>query len=216
MNLFEVLSTHEDRAEVYSRIYGVVTGVVTNNQDPDGQGRVKIKFPWLIEQDESYWARLASPMAGPDRGMVFIPEVDDEVLVAFDHGDVRCPYILGAFWNGVDTPPTEKNGDDANNLRIIKTRSSHKLIFDDTDGSEKIEIIDSTGNNKITIDSSENKITLEVAGDIELKATDGNIVLDANEIELNATAGIKIEAGSSLDIEASATMNVKGQTVNIN
>ena len=216
MNLLEVLSSQTDREEVHSRIYGVVVGVVTNNQDPDSLGRVKVKFPWLIEQDESYWARIASPMAGTDRGMVFIPEVDDEVLVAFDHGDVRCPYVIGALWNGKDELPKEKEGDDENNLRIIKSRSNHLIILDDTDGSEKIEIIDKTEKNKITIDSGENKMTLEVKGSIELKAPSGKITLNANSVEIKSSAETKIEAGSEMNVEASATMTVKGATVNIN
>jgi uncharacterized protein involved in type VI secretion and phage assembly len=142
MNLLEVLSSKEVREEACSRIYGVVVGVVTNNQDPDNLGKVKVKFPWLVENDESTWARVASPMAGANRGIIFIPEVDDEVLVAFDHGDVRAPYILGAVWNGTDKPPQEKGNDDKNNLRIIKSRSNHMIILDDTSGSEKIQIID--------------------------------------------------------------------------
>ena len=86
------------------RILGVVTGVVTNNKDPDKLGRVKVRFPWLSDTDESWWARVASPMAGKDRGVFFLPEVDDEVLVAFEHGDPRFPYVIGALWNG-STPP---------------------------------------------------------------------------------------------------------------
>lgn len=216
MNLLEVLSSQTDREEVHSRIYGVVVGVVTNNQDPDGLGRVKVKFPWLVKDDESYWARIASPMAGPDRGIVFIPEVDDEVLVAFDHGDVRCPYVIGALWNGEDELPKEKEGDDENNLRIIKSRSNHLIILDDTDGSEKIEIVDKTEKNKITINSTENKMTLEVEGDIELKAPSGRITLDAKSVEITSSTETKIQAGSSMNVEASATMTVKGATVNIN
>ena len=76
------------------RLYGVVVGIVTNNQDPDGMGRVKVRFPWLSATEESWWARIAVPMAGKDRGAYFLPEVDDEVLVAFEHGEVRSPYLL--------------------------------------------------------------------------------------------------------------------------
>ncbi|MCP4368479.1 MAG: phage tail protein [Deltaproteobacteria bacterium] len=146
MNLLEVLSSREDWEAESSRVYGVVIGIVTNNQDQDGLGKIKVKFPWLKEDDESYWARLASPMAGKNRGVVFIPEVDDEVLVAFDHGDIRQPYIIGALWNGEDKPPEEKGGDGENNLRIIKSRSGHQVILDDTPGSEKVQVIDKNGN----------------------------------------------------------------------
>ena len=85
MNLFDVLTDERDDAS--SRVSGVVVGVVTNNQDPEGMGRVKVKFPWLSDEDESNWARVAAPMAGKERGFYFLPEVEDEVLVAFEHGD---------------------------------------------------------------------------------------------------------------------------------
>ncbi len=82
-----------------SRINGVVIGIVTNNNDPQGMGRVRVRFPWRGDDDESYWARVATMMAGKDRGTFFLPEVDDEVLVAFDHGDINHPYVIGALWN---------------------------------------------------------------------------------------------------------------------
>src|SRR3972149_536693 len=86
-------------------ISGVVPGIVTNNQDPDGLGRVKIKFPWLSDDNETDWVRIATLMAGGQRGGFFLPEVGDEVLVAFEHGDINHPYVIGALWNGVDKPP---------------------------------------------------------------------------------------------------------------
>ena len=89
---------------------GVVIGLVTNNQDPDGQGRVKVKFPWLSDDQESNWARLAMPMAGKNRGLFLLPEVGDEVLVMFEQGDVNHPYVIGAVWNGADTPPLGRQG----------------------------------------------------------------------------------------------------------
>src|SRR5215510_12918555 len=87
------------------RVYGVVIGTVTDNKDPGGLGRVKLRFPWLVEDDESDWAPLATLMAGNQRGSFFLPEVDDEVLVAFFHGDPRYPFVLGSLWNGQDKPP---------------------------------------------------------------------------------------------------------------
>ena len=135
MNLFETLFDQSRLEERATRIDGVVVGLVTNNQDPDGQGRVKVKFPWLSDQDESHWARLAAPMAGQDRGAYFLPEVDDEVLLAFEHGDARFPYILGALWNGKDAPPA-RNDDGKNNLRVIKSRSGHVIKLNDESGRE--------------------------------------------------------------------------------
>lgn len=216
MNLLEVLTSTQDRDEPRGRSYGVVVGVVSNNQDPDGMGRVKVSFPWLAKTGESNWARVASPMAGSDKGISFVPDVDDEVLVAFEHGDPRSPYVLGALWNGVDKPPAEKSGDNDNNRRVIKSRSKHCIVLDDTPGSEKIEIIDKTGHNKIIIDSSANKLTLQVDGDIELKATKGKILLEAQSVEITSAAQTKIAANASMEIKASQTLTVKGATVNLN
>lgn len=213
MNLYDLLLGSEDaRAQ---RITGVVVGVVTNNQDPDGLGRVKVKFPWLSDEDESQWARLAVPMAGKDRGAYFLPEVDDEVLVVFEHGDVRFPYVVGALWNGQDTPPA-KNDDGKNNLRLIKSRSGHVIKLNDEDGKETIEIIDKSEKNSIIVDTANNTITITTDKDITLSAPKGTIKLDAQKIDIKSSADTKLEAGAGMDVKASATMNVKGATVNIN
>jgi len=100
---------------------GVAVAVVTQNKDPEGQCRVKVSYPWYDPPRESYWARLATPMAGGGRGIVTIPEVGDEVLVAFEREDLRFPYVLGSVWNGKDTPP-ETNADGKNNKRLIGRR----------------------------------------------------------------------------------------------
>jgi uncharacterized protein involved in type VI secretion and phage assembly len=215
MNLLDLLPNEMTYEARTGKIYGVVIGIVTNNQDPEKLGRVKVRFPWLIANDESQWARVATLMAGKGRGSFFLPEVDDEVLVAFDHGDVRFPYVLGALWNGVDTPPYD-NADGANNLRAIKSRSSHQIILDDTSRSAKIQIIDATGKNAITIDSTANTMTLQVEGNIVLQAAKGKIVLDAQSVEITSTQATKVEAGSTLEVSARQQVTVKGQTVHIN
>jgi uncharacterized protein involved in type VI secretion and phage assembly len=215
MNLLELIVDREEEMARLGRVTGVVIGVVTNNQDEEGMGRVKVRFPWLGEADESHWARIATPMAGKERGVYFLPEVDDEVLVAFEHGDVRFPYVLGALWNGVDKPPAD-NGDGKNNLRLIKSRSGHTIKLNDEDGKETIEIIDKSEKNSIVIDTTKNSITITSEKDITLTATKGTIKLDAQKIEIKSSADSKIEAGAGMDVKASATMNVKGATVNIN
>lgn len=136
------------------RIFGVVVGVVTNLDDPDSLGRVKVSYPWLSDDAESPWARVMTPMAGGDRGMVFRPEVGDEVLVLFEHGDTRFPYVVGSVWNGTDQPPQNRGSDADNDIRLIRSRSGHEIVFDDTSGSEKIVITDSSGNHKIELSSS--------------------------------------------------------------
>jgi uncharacterized protein involved in type VI secretion and phage assembly len=213
MRLLDLLT--DRTAASPDRIYGVVVGVVTNNQDPDKLGRVKVRFPWLGDNDESFWARLATPMAGKDRGVYFLPEVDDEVLVVFEHGDLRFPYILGGLWGGKDKPPID-NSDGKNNLRLIRSRSGHTIRLNDTDGQETIEIIDKTQNNKITIDTAKNTISIVADKDITLSAPQGKITLEAKELELKSSASTKIESKAGIDIRANSTIDIKGTTINLN
>ncbi|HEY7546663.1 MAG TPA: phage baseplate assembly protein V [Blastocatellia bacterium] len=213
MNIYDLISDIAE--EKVGHITGVAVGVVTNNQDPDGLGRVKVRFPWLSDADESQWARIAAPMAGKDRGVYFLPEVDDEVLVAFEHGDPRFPCVIGALWNGKDAPP-ETNSDGKNNVRVIKSRSGHVIRLNDEDGKEMIEIIDKSEKNSIVFDTAKNTITITTDKDITLAAPQGTIKLDAQKIEIKSSADAKIEAGAGMDVKASAQMTIKGATVNIN
>jgi len=197
------------------RIYGVVVGIVTDNKDPDSHARVKVKFPWLPNDTESNWARLVTPMAGKDRGLFLLPEVDDEVLVAFEHGDLRQPLVLGALWNGKDTPP-ETNSDGKNNKRELISRSGMKILLDDTSGSEKIQISDKDGNEQIVVDVANKKIALTSGGDIEIKAEQGKVSVKAQTLELESSGQASLKATGTLDVQGS-TVNVKGQPmVNIN
>ena len=199
-----------------SKLLGVVVALVVDNKDPEERGRIKVKFPWMGEKAGTAWARLATLMSGNNRGIVFYPEVDDEVLVAFEQGNVNYPYIIGALWNGEDKPP-EKNSDGENNIKMIKTRSGHMIKINDKGGEEKIEIIDKTEGNKITIDSANNKISIVSGGDIELSASKGKITIKAKEIEIKSSTSAKVEASAGMDLKASSgTMNIKGSMVNIN
>ncbi len=215
MNLFEMLIDSQGQQAIASHIYGVVIGVVTNNKDPDNLGRVKVKFPWLSDTDESYWARIATPMAGKQRGIYFLPEVEDEVLVVFEQGDVRFPYIIGGLWNGKDTPPeTNKNG--KNDIRLIKSRSGHVIRLNDEKGKETIEIIDKNNNNSIKFDTATNTISITSAKDITLSAPKGMIKLNAQKIDLQSSTNTNINAKTGMDIKANATMNIKGAMINLN
>jgi len=197
------------------RYYGVVVGIVTNNQDPDGMHRVKVRFPWLNQDDESNWARVATVMAGNGRGAYFLPEVDDEVLVAFEHGSVEQPFVIGALWNGKDVAH-ESNADGNNDNRSIKSRSGHVVRLCDKAGQETIEIIDKTGNNRIVIHASDNSIAIEAQGDISLSSQTGKVSISAVNIEMTSQAGVSIKAGTTLDATATATMDLKGALINLN
>jgi len=154
-------------------------------------------------------------MAGGNRGTYFLPELNDEVLVAFEHGDVRFPYVVGSLWNGKDPAPAD-NSDGKNNVRLIKSRSGHLIKLNDEDGKETVEIIDANGKNSIVIDTANNTITITAGKDIVLAAAKGSIKLTAQKIEIQSTADAKIGAGAGMDVTAGAVMNVKGSIVNIN
>lgn len=220
-----------------SRILGVVVGIVVNNKDPEKLGRIKVKIPRLSDDEESNWARIVSFMAGKERGAFFLPEIDDEVLVAFEYGDINMPYIIGSLWNGVDKPP-EDNSNGENNIRIIKSRSGHVIKLDDKDGNEKIEIIDKTGKNMIVVDSKENVISITSDKDIKLSAPNGKISLAAKEIQTTSSDStkidamelktkssaftsieafeIKVAADTTAKIEAKVKMDIKGALVDVN
>lgn len=223
MSMFEGLNIFETVQETKEkRMYGVTVGIVTNNQDPDKLGRVKVKLPIRKpnsgNETETDWAMVAMPMAGKQRGMFFLPEVDDEVLVAFLDGDINCPYIIGSLWNAKDTPP-ETNADGKNNIRKIKSRSGHEIILNDEDGKEKIEIRtksgdyilledtkkiemkDKSGNNSVTIDSSANSVAIKGKNAVTIKS-DTKVEIDGggNKITIDSS-GIKIESKSQIKIK---------------
>lgn len=212
------LINQPDKAESGS-VEGVANAIVTNNQDPNNWGRVKVKYIWREGQPESDWARIVALAGGKDRGTLWRPEVDDEVLVAFEKGDIDHPYILGGLWNGTDLPP-EDNADGENNTKMFRTRSGHQLKFfekqgqesieiktqgghvfvmDDSAASTRIEIKDSSGSNKLTIDTTGNSITIESGLSLKIKSQ-----------------SIDIEAGASLSLKASGTLTLQGALVKIN
>ena len=217
-SILDILGAGRDETIATSRIYGAVVGIVTNNDDPEKSGRVKVKFPWLALDHESHWARLARLDAGKDRGTWWVPEVDDEVLCMFEHGDVNFPYVIGTLWNGKDTPPKTfkgqgQNAEKKNDMRFIKSRSGHLLVFDDTSGNEKIEIIDKKNERSIEIDVSGRKIIItNKTGDIEVKAPTGKILLEGKQIELKSTTDTQITAGTTMDAKSTAPMTIKSNS----
>ncbi len=196
------------------RIYGVVIGVVSDRNP--GLGRVKFRLPWLSDQYVSDWARVVSPMAGKDRGLYMLPEIDDEVLVAFEHGCVEFPYVLGSLWNGQDKPPA---GDDDGKKRILKSSSGHLVRLDDTEGKEKIEIVDAKGKQSIVFDTAASTLTITADQDVVIESKSGLLKLSGNKgIEIMAPEGAgKLEAGQGLDLKsAGGQVNVKGPMINLN
>jgi hypothetical protein len=223
------------------RINGVVIGQVTNNVDPLQLGRVKVKLPFLglTPPIDSNWCRIASPWAGGKiSGFLAIPEINDEVLVAFEHGDPNFPYIVGQLWNMLDRPPSL--GVVAGGLvtkRIIKSRSGHVITLSDMPGKEGISIVDKTFMNKIEIDSIKNALSISTLGDVTIDCLNFKVnskammVLEGAKVDVKAKALLNIESngiakiksatmlkldGAAIDIKANTMLKLGGLTVNIN
>ncbi len=211
-----------------AEVTGVVIGIVTDAEDKDQLGRVKVKFPWLPKNEGadivSNWARVAAPMAGKDRGFMFTPAVQDEVLVAFEHGDPNSPYILGGLWNSKQGPPLAKadaTKEGKTQQHMIKTQAGHVLIFDDKSGEEKITIRDKSTKNEIIIDTKEKTIFINSDKDIKLTAkgkimfnAEQDILFEGNNFKVKAKADTVIEAANA-KIKANANIELKGAKVDV-
>lgn len=180
------------------RWYGVYPALVNDIKDPDGLGRVKVTLPWSPDTGGgSYeaWARLATLMGGNNRGSWFIPDVNDEVLVVFEGGDPRRPYVVGGLWNGQDNPPQSMDGAGNNYLKVIRSRNGVKITLDDTDGRETL-ILETPGGQKVTLQDG--------PGSVEIVDSNGNSVkMEASGITVDASAKVTINASM---VEVSASM----------
>jgi uncharacterized protein involved in type VI secretion and phage assembly len=194
-------------------IRGVSVGVVAQNQDPEGLGRVKIQFPWRENPDESHWARLAVPMAGKDRGTWFLPEVGDEVLVACDTERIEHPYVLGSLWNGKEPPP-EKNSDGKNDIRKIRSRSGHEIIFDD--GAQGRIDIHLSDKKRVRMDPDGILISDDSGNEIEIKSLPGTIAIKSKTKISIQSKVIEIKADASMTLQATGTLTIQGALVKIN
>jgi len=200
-----------------NKIMGVVIGLVTDLQDPKKLGRVKVRFPWAIgdsnpQATEGAWARMAIIGGGKDRGIYFSPEVDDEVLISFEHGDINRPFIVGALWNKKDPVPKGKfvsSNMKTIDRRIIRSRSGHTIILDDTAGEEKISIIDKTKKNSIEIDSKANTMKIVSAGDLMIDTGGKFIVNSKQDIVMNSKAKADISATSQLNLQGKTAAAIK-------
>lgn len=195
-------------------VHGAAIAIVTQNKDPDKLCRVKVRFPWHDKPRESYWARLATPMAGKDRGLVLIPEVSDEVVCIFERDKIEFPVVVGSLYNGPDGPPYD-NADGNNEQRLFKSRSGHTLLFKDTSSGGVVEARHKSGKhmqmdddgmvfeddkgNKVKIDSNGGSINVEATGQLTVKA-----------------ATITLQSSGTMEIKAGGTLTIRGSLVNIN
>jgi uncharacterized protein involved in type VI secretion and phage assembly len=182
------------------RWYGVFPALVIDNQDPDGQGRVKVSLPWSPDTGSAayaVWARIATMMGGNNRGSWFIPDLNDEVLVAFEGGDPRRPYMLGGLWNGSDAPPQSMDGN--NTKKVIRSRNGVKITLDDTDGSETM-ILETPAGQKVTLTDS--------PASVEVDDSNGNTLrMDASGVTVTSSAQVVINASTAEISAGSLTVN---------
>ncbi|MEQ9358470.1 VgrG-related protein [Coleofasciculus chthonoplastes] len=218
----------------------LLVGIVTDNNDPNSWGRVRVKFPTLTEEHASYWARVVAPGAGSSRGLDCLPEINDEVLVAFEHGDIHHPYVIGGVWNGKDKPPepvTNSVMDGKVRLRTLKTRTGHTLQFveEDKGSSKKGVYLDTVyghhlylndtdkfieaktkNGHQVRLDDQNKKIIIKTQGGhtCEMKDQGGNITLESTRtINIEAPQNITLKVGGST-IEISTTSIILKQGVN--
>jgi uncharacterized protein involved in type VI secretion and phage assembly len=198
---------------------GLVIGIVTNSQDPESFGRVRVKYPALGDDIEGNWARIALPGAGKEAGMAFVPMVGDEVVVGFEQGDTRRPVVLGFLHNSVDPPHREMAGESGGGSLVIYGRKDAEINL------EKQFVIDAKDTMRITIergDEGPGEYKLEARDQIEVKAGTKILIDGTGEVTIKSSAGITVDAsgplklsGATVDISASGPVNVKGSLINL-
>jgi uncharacterized protein involved in type VI secretion and phage assembly len=238
-SIVDMLGASHGRIEPFGKL-GLTIGIVTNNKDPDGVGRVRVKFPALSDQEESWWARVVTPGAGSSAGLMFMPQIDDEVLVGFEHGDLRRPFVLGGVWGAKAKPPTAAETFLAQNKVVhwgLRTMNGTTLGIRSGDqpadkhykvalpdgttqymGADKTEII--AMNKSIELKSGQASILITDRGDIQIKG--GNIKLEATQgitidglsIAAKGKTSLKAEGGASIELKggASAKLEASGIT----
>lgn len=231
MSAWQGSNAHHERS-----MTGVIVGIVEETTgDPERLGRIKVQYPLFGATIMSNWCRVASFFAGKDVGAYFLPAKGDEVLVIFEAGNLNVPYVIGSLWNGQDRPPVagEQKQQD---VRMIKTRSGSQICIDDTPGAERIEVTDKSGGkivldskpgaekievidksgDKVVLDAVKRSVTIAAGGDIDVSAGPGKITLKATQIELSATAAVKISAQAQVEVSSTGDVAVKGALIRLN
>lgn len=179
-----------------TRLFGIYTGIVSDVQDPDTQGRVKVTLPWSEGTRGRYeiWARLAVPMAGNGRGMWFIPDVGDEVVIAFQGGDPASAVVIGSLWNGRDVPPETMDGAGNNDRKVLCSRNGVRITLDDRDGQERFEVETPEGQ-RLVLKDGPGEVTIEDKNGNSVKLTTGGVKVTASARVEVAASAVKVSAG---------------------
>ena len=198
------------------KVFGVVTATVINNIDCSGEAKVQLQLPWL--PGYMPWARMSTPMAGLGRGTYFIPQIGDEVLVAFNHGDVREPYVLGGTWNTIDRPPSTAPTDPVT-TRKIRTPLGHELSFDEAQQSVTLT---SNTMSTVTLDPEQAllstptaSVKIGKAGDVTITAST-KITLSAPVIEISADTMLTVSSNGNANVSAAGLFAVTGKPITLN
>ncbi len=181
-------------------LHGVHAARVVDDRDPEDTGRVQVELPQLGAEDDGglvLWARLAVPLAGPDRGTWFVPEVDDEVLVAFESGDPSRPVVLGSMWSGAHRPPPEAG--EGSERTLVRTRSGVTLTLDDSDGAEAV-VIETPGGRRVSLRDDDGAVLLEDGSGVQVRL---------------AAAGLELRSPTRVEVHAS-TVEVSAATLTVN
>lgn len=213
MSMLDILSDYMDRDDARSRVYGVLVGIVT---EVDAQNaRVKLRFPVFSEDDVSDWARIAVPMAGDQAGHYHMPEVDDEALCAFEHGDIRVPYVVGFLWGAKKPPATQKE------KRTIKSRSGHIIEIDDslpvgainikTAGGQEIKLLDTPGSPQMTI-SATGGGTLQIQCLTATIQASGSLTVNAPTTTFNGVVTAQVIQAQAIQTQVIQATSVVGTT----
>lgn len=216
------------QAAKQKQVVGLHTARVVDLNDPEKLGRIKVSYPWL-DAEQTDWVRLAVPHAGKDRGWYCLPEIDDEVLIGYEHGDTDHPVALACLYNKENAPMSEAISDQ-NDIKMLMTRSGNKIVFNDKDGGEQIVISMKDGKNEIVMDLSGPSITIKTEGDVAVTGKNMSVECDegltmkagsdmkieAANIDIKASGNINSKASGNQQIEGSAQVNVKGGMINLN
>jgi len=207
--------TPDEMLPLDSLALGVTPGTVSDTQDPDGLGRIRVEFILKGTRIESDWLQIMSFYAGPGYGAFFLPSKGDAVLLAFANGDASRAYVLGFLWNGAQKPPVEK--DRQQDVRVIRTKSGKTITLDDSQqGKGGIVIVDNN-KNRIEINTASNKVSISSEGDLEISAK-GNVTISGAQVTVQNTSG-SVNAkltGQAMQLQGGQSMKLSAGTIDLN